>query len=265
MLDAVASVSRGMALALVSMAALMHAAIAAEQKVHLFAAASTAAAIDEIAEAAGAAFDGPVVVPVFASSGTLARQIVNGAPAAIFLSADPRWMTLLSEQKLIDESSRRDLLGNCLVLVQPVEDAQPFQVDASLPDRLGRGRLAIADPALAPLGAYARKALQSVSLWKPLQPKIVIQPNARALLALASRGEVAAAILYESDLTRNRRLRIVHRFATTHVPGIRYPTAIVAGRDGPAVRRVFDFLTSDPARAIFWRHGFREAGQPCPS
>ena len=265
MLDAVASIPRGIVLAIAVMATSMQAPKAAEQKVHVFAAASTAAAIEEIVQAASAAFDAPVVAPVFASSGTLARQIVNGAPAAIFLSADPHWMDWLSEQRLIDESNRQDLLGNCLVLVQPAEEVHLIQVDASLPDRLGRDRLGIADPALAPLGAYARRALQSASLWEPLQSKIVMQPNARALLALAIRGEIAAAILYRSDLARNRRLRIAHRFATPPMPEIRYPAAIVMDRDAPAVRRVFDFLTSEPVHAIFRRHGFRKAGQPCPS
>ena len=233
-------------------------------KVYLFAAASTAAPIEDISSsiAAGAGIN---VVPVFAASGTLARQIDAGAPADIYLSANPQWMAWLARQDLVEPETRTVLIGNCLVVAQPVSDDQSIRLTKDLPTRLGDRRLALADPAIAPVGAYARDALQTLGLWDAVKQRIAFQSNARAVLVLVQRGEVAAGILYRSDAMLSKRVRISETVPPSAYPAIEYPAAIVKGHDRPAVRRVFDILRSERARGIFVRHGFLAAGHACSS
>ena len=232
--------------------------------VYVFAAASTTPPMDEIASQF-AKMNAIKIIPVFAASGTLARQIAAGAPADIYLSANPEWMAWLVRQDLIESQGPKALIGNCLVVVQPASDATPIRLRKDLPAQLGDRRLALADPALAPVGAYAKSALQSLKLWRAVKRRIAYQPNARAALALVQRGEVAAAILYRSDALVSRKVRISEVIPPTHAPEIQYPAAILKGHDRSAVRLFFEFLRSDRARGIFLRHGFVAPGQPCSS
>ena len=239
-------------------------AAAAATKVYLFAAASTAAPISEFAARISeeTSID---VVPVFAASGTLARQIDAGAPADIYLSASPEWMAWLVRQGLVETASRTVLIGNCLVVAQPAMDDRRIRLSKDLRAQLGDRRLALADPAIAPVGAYARDALQSLGLWKSVEDRIAYQSNARTVLALVQRGEVAAGILYRSDAKLSRQVRIAETVPPSAYPAIEYPVAIVAGHDTPAVRRVFESLRSARTQGIFVRDGFIAAGQECSS
>ena len=239
-------------------------AVAAKTKVYLFAAASTASPVGAIAASIAGETDIDVV-PVFAASGTLARQIDAGAPADIYLSASPEWMAWLVRQGLVEAGTRSVLIGNCLVVAQPVMDKQPIRLSKDLRTQLGDRRLALADPAVAPVGAYARDALRSLGLWKSVESRIAYQSNARTVLALVQRGEVAAGMLYRSGAKLSKRVRISETVPPSAYPKIEYPAAIVAGHDNPTVRRVFDILRSARARAIFVRHGFTAVGQACSS
>ena len=241
-------------------AALPAAAEDSGEAVTLFAAASTTDALNEIAEAY-AAKTGGSLRPVMAASSTLARQIAQGAPADLFLSASVDWMDHLDEQQLLVSGSRRPLLSNRLVLIAPADSPLRLRLSPELPLRalLGDGRLAVGDPAHVPAGMYARAALQALGLWDQVADRLAQAANVRAALALVDRGEVAAGIVYETDAAISPRVRIVDAFPDAATPTISYPLAIVAGRDSPAVRAVYDFLKSDEAAAIFAKHGFTRA------
>ncbi len=236
---------------------------AAHERVLIFAAASTAPAIEPLtrgfAKAEGGKADAQAV---FAASGTLARQIANGAPADLFLSADKRWIETLAKSGHIDRTRMAALMRNCLVLVLPNDDRRRLTLSATLPKELGDGRLLLADPALAPLGAYSKAALQSLHLWEPLQGRLAFQPNARAVLALAARGE-ALAIVYRSGANKSPGLRIAAPVPET--APILYFLAPVAGRDRPAAQRLLAYLKSDAARTAYRRAGFIAVDAPCPS
>lgn len=228
--------------------------------VTLFAAASTTDAVNEIAEAF-AAKTGGSMRPVLASSSTLARQISQGAPADIFLSANVEWMDHLDQQQLLAADSRAPLLSNRLVLIAPADSALQLRLAPGLPlrDLLGGGRLAVGDPAHVPAGIYARQALEALGLWDQVADRLAQAANVRAALALVDRGEAVAGVVYETDAAISPRVKIVDAFPDDVTPPITYPLAIVTGHDRPAVRAAYEFLKSDEATAIFAKYGFTRA------
>ncbi len=227
----------------------------ADRPVTIFAAASTTPAMEEIARLYEEAGNGRVRL-VFASSGLLARQIDNGAPADLFLSANLRWMDWLAERgRLAGEPVA--LLGNELVLIQPADALEKLMLDKELAKRLGGAKLATADPDHVPAGIYARQAMESLGLWDGLQSTIVRMSNVRATLLLVERGEAKAGIVYASDLVANSRVRQADAFpSNSHAP-IVYPVAIMAEGYQDHGRRFLDFLKSAKAAQVFRRHGFR--------
>lgn len=232
-------------------------AAAEDPPVTLFAAASATDAVNEIAEAY-AARTGGSIRPVVAASSTLARQISQGAPADLFLSANVTWVDHLDGQQLLVSGSRVPLLSNRLVLIAP--EGSPLRLrltpDLDLARLLGDGRLAVGDPNHVPAGLYARQALEGLGLWAQVKDKLAQASNVRAALALVDRGEASAGIVYETDAAISPRVRVVDSFPDDVAPKIVYPLVIVAGHDRPEVRRAYDFLQSDAAAAIFSRHGF---------
>jgi molybdate transport system substrate-binding protein len=228
--------------------------------VTIFAAASTTDAVNEIAEAY-AAQTGGSLRPVVASSSTLARQIAEGAPADLFLSANVAWMDHLDERRLLAPETRMPLLSNRLVLIAPIDSPLQLRLARGLPlrDLLGDGRLAIGDPAHVPAGIYAQQALEALGLWDQVADRLAQSSNVRAALALVDRGEVPAGIVYETDAVISARVRVVDAFPDEATPPIVYPLAIVAGHDSPAVRAAYEFLKSAAATAIFSKHGFTSA------
>ena len=183
---------------LVSLTAPSALAQGAETPVTIFAAASTTDAVTEIA-AAYTAETGGMLRPVFAASSTLARQIAQAAPADLYLSASIAWMEHLQSEALVDAKSLWPLLANRLVLIAPADS--PLQIkltpQADLGSTLGRGRMAIGDPAHVPAGIYARQALESLGLWTQVADKLAQSSNVRAALALVERGEAAALTLLD--------------------------------------------------------------------
>lgn len=195
----------------------------------------------------------------FASSSVLARQIEAGAPADIYLSANPEWMDYLQKRHLIIDATRTLVVGTHLVLIAPADSAaKPVNLaTADLAALLGKdGRLAVGDPAHVPAGIYAKQALVSLHEWDRLSPKLARTDNVRAALALVARGETPYGIVYETDAAISKKVRIVGRFPdSTHEP-IRYPMALIAGHDSPAARDFFKYLAGDKAIAIFKSYGF---------
>lgn len=245
---------------IVAVAPLGHAK-AASDSVTLFAAASATNALTEIVELYRTQSETRVRT-VFAASSTLAKQIANGAPADLFLSANQLWMEHLIEKAAIDRDSTRDLLGNRLVMIVGPEnsavDKLPSFLEPSFPlkEILGASRLAIGDPAHVPAGIYAKAALQSFGLWDASLKNLAFSGNVRTTLALVERGEAAAGIVYETDALILPELKIAGIFPPNSHPSIVYPLAMVKQQRSKAVEDFFNFLFSPEASQVFLRHGF---------
>ncbi len=195
----------------------------------------------------------------FAASSTLARQLEQGAPADLFVSADMEWMDYARQNRLVREDTVRPLLGNRLVLVAPAEAkarALALRPGVDLAGALAGGRLALADVRSVPAGRYARAALESLGTWEAVRSRLAMTENVRVALALVARGEAPLGIVYESDARAEPRVRVVDVFAPDSHPPIRYPMAITrASRhaDAPAFH---DHLRSPRAGEVFREYGF---------
>jgi molybdate transport system substrate-binding protein len=236
---------------------LFSAPASAQDKLVVFAAASLTEALTDVGAAyAKAGHAAPVFS--FAASSALARQIENGAPAALFVSADEEWMDYLAARKLIDAKSRVSFLGNSLVLVVPkgerlgVAIAPNFDLAGVLKGR----KLALADPTSVPAGRYAQAALTSLGAWNAVEPLIVRADNVRAALTFVERKEAAAGIVYATDAALTDKVEVAGTFPANSHPPISYPVAIIAKNDSPDARAFRDFLLSEPAKAIYRKYGF---------
>lgn len=225
----------------------------------IFAAASTAIAVDKVIHHYHRS-GGDRVRASYASSGSLARQLDNGAQAGLFLSANTKWMRWVEDRNLLVPLTRTDLFGNRLVLVQPKTLApKPTASDPRLLlSELGDQRLAMGDPGHVPVGEYAKAALTALGLWDRLAPRTVRSMNVRAALLLVERQEAAFGIIYRTDALSSRSVRILATFPADSHPPIRYGLALIRNRDNPANRRFYDFLRSAKAAIIFRRLGFTD-------
>lgn len=229
----------------------------------IFAAASTTKPITEIISLYGQRI-ADKVIPVFAASGSLARQIDQGAPADIYLSANPRWMDWLERRNRLQSGSRRNLVGNCLVLTQP-QGTMPLPIlsDKHAP-LLAQKRFAIGDPNYVPVGEYALSALKRLNLIDAILPRAVRMPSARHVLFLLERGEADAGIIYRSDAISNSQVLISANIQATLHDEIVYPLALVdRPESSSAAKRFFEFLGSDRALTIFKQNGFRILEMKC--
>jgi len=236
-------------------------AASAASSIKVFGAASLNGALSEAARIFDAR-SGNHTVPVFASSSNLAKQIMNGAPADVFVSANLSWMDRLARENLIEPGSRVTFLGNSLSLVAPVTSKAKFTwgADALLSDLLQGGRLAMGDPDHVPVGMYGKAALEKLGRWEDIHRHLAPAPNARAAIAFIERGETPLGIVYASDLVGRGKLREVARFPETTHPPIIYPLALIKGRATLAVQAFVTFLQSEVGRAIFARYGFLPPG-----
>jgi len=218
----------------------------------VFAATSLKDALDEVRDA----YSGEVTVSYGASS-ALAKQIENGAPADLFVSADREWMDELDRAGLLRAGTRVDLLGNSLVLVAPRDSAISLHVGPgfALARALGDGRLALADPRAVPAGKYAKAALESLGAWDAVADRVAPAENVRAALRLVARGEAPLGIVYATDARAEPGVRVVDAIPPSAHPPIVYPAALLARARRNAVA-LHEFLGGDGARAIFARHGF---------
>jgi molybdate transport system substrate-binding protein len=218
----------------------------------VFAAASLKNALDE-----AAASYGKRTVISYGASSTLARQIENGAPADVFLSADLEWMDYLENKGLLAPGTRRDLLGNRLVLIAPAKQPVKLQPAPGFPlsTVLRNGRLAIADPQSVPAGKYAKAALQNLGVWNEVAGRLAPAENVRAALAFVARGEAPLGIVYATDAREEPRVVVAGVFPEGTHPAIVYPAALLRGAR-PGAREFLDFLAGPQARAIFGKHGF---------
>lgn len=195
----------------------------------------------------------------FAASSTLAKQIELGASAELFISADAAWMDYLQQRRLIDPSTRRDLVANRLVLIAPLDGTLELRIEPkfALAKNLRQGRLAIGDPDIVPAGRYAREALLALGVWDDVKNRLVYAENVRTALTYVTRGETPLGVVYETDARIEKRVRVLDRFPeNTHSP-IVYPAAAVSAAS-PEARAFLDYLSQANARAIFRRHGFQK-------
>ncbi|KAB8181295.1 molybdate ABC transporter substrate-binding protein [Lysobacter maris] len=224
----------------------------------VFAAASLKEAMDEAAATYSSERGVPVRVS-YAASSALARQIDNGAPAHVFVSADLDWMDYLQSRGRVRASDRDELLGNRLVLVAPADPATAtvdLAVPGALERALGNGRLAIGQTRSVPAGKYARAALEHLGAWPSLAPRLAESDNVRAALMLVARGEAPLGIVYRTDAIAEPRVRVVAAFPAGSHPPIVYPAAALDGPRREDGRAFVDWLASPAAAAIFRRHGF---------
>ncbi|MEO5896766.1 MAG: molybdate ABC transporter substrate-binding protein [Vicinamibacterales bacterium] len=212
-------------------------------------------ALQEIERAYRVGGGGPVRFN-FAASNVLARQIANGAPADMFISADEVQMNYAEAAGAIDASSRRSLLTNRLAIVTPrgrtagISDAHGLAGDSIR-------RIAVGDPAAVPAGAYAKRYLQQLELWDRLQARLVPLASVRAALSAAEAGAVDAAIVYESDAAASARVQLVYVVPRNAGPNIVYPAAIsTRSNNRAAALRFLAFLQGPQARTIFERFHF---------
>lgn len=194
----------------------------------------------------------------FAGSSALARQVLAGAPADLFVSADREWMDAVDRQGLLARGTRADLVGNRLVLIAPANRATrvALRPGVDISRALRGGRLAMADPDGVPAGRYGRAALRRLGAWDRVAGSVVRAENVRAALALVERGAAPLGIVYATDAKASAKVRIVGVFPAASHPPIVYPIARLAGSRNPEAERFRRFLTSPAGKAIFARYGF---------
>ncbi len=235
---------------------LVIAASARAADITVFAAASLTDSLKEI----GADYQkqtGLTVGFYFEASSVLARQIQEGAPADIFFSADEAQMDRLAKADLIEPGTRRDLLGNTLVVVAPRDS----RLRLFSPNDLARAevkQIALADPKAVPAGVYAKKWLEKIQLWDAVAPKVVPEENVRAALAAVASGNVEVGIVYKTDAAIAKNVKVAYEVPPATGPDIRYPVALVKASDhAKTAKKFLEFLDSDQAARIFERFGFR--------
>jgi len=224
----------------------------------VFAAASLTNVLGELATAYTAQ-GGIGVKTSFAASSVLARQVEAGGKADVFISADQEWMDYLQTRGLIDKSSRRNLVGNRLVLIAPADSKVEIRIAPGfkLADALHGGRLSTGDPDTVPVGRYARSALISLGVWDELEDRLVRADNVRSAMMFVSRGESPLGIVYTTDALVDSKVRIVDIFPeNTHAP-ITYPAATVRGAKPEAIGFIY-FLGSPQASDTWKKSGFQE-------
>ncbi len=223
--------------------------------VTVFAAASLKNALDEVG--AQYAKSGGDARFSYAASSAIARQIEQGAPADIYVSADSDWMNYLADRKLIVASSRKDLLTNNLALIAPADSKVALKIGKGMPlaKALGDGRLAVAGPDV-PAGKYAKASLSALGVWDGVSGKLAQAENVRMALQYVARGESPLGIVYDTDAKVEPKVRIVGLFPAGTHPKIVYPVAMVAASKNPDAAKFMAFLSGPQAAAVFRKYGF---------
>ena len=223
----------------------------------IFAAASLKNALDAI-NAQWQKETGKKAVISYAASSALAKQIEQGAPAQIFISADLDWMDYLAKKNLIKPDTRSNLLGNRIVLIAPKDKAQAIEIKAGfdLAKVLGEGRLAMANVDSVPAGKYGKAALEKLGVWASVSGKVAQAENVRAALLLVSRGEAPAGIVYQTDAAADANVKIIGTFPEDTHPPIIYPIALTASAANPDAAALLAYVKSAKAKPLFEAQGF---------
>lgn len=223
----------------------------------VFAAASMKTALDAIA-ASWTAQNGKAPSIVYGSSAVLAKQIEQGAPADIFISADVNWVDYLDKAKLLRPGTRRNVLGNALVLIEPADSNVALKIGPGfdLAGATGDGRIAVCTIASCPGGIYAKQSLEKLGVWDAVEPKLAQADNIRSALNLVSRGEAHFGIVYATDAKADPKVKVVDTFPdATHSP-IVYPVAVLEGSKNSEAASFVAYLSSQAATKILLDQGF---------
>ena len=249
--------SAGFVAAAVLVAGLQTPARAQGGDVVVFAAASLKNALDGINAQWQKETDKKVTIS-YAASSALAKQIEQGAPAQMFISADLDWMDYLAGKNLIKADTRSNLLGNRIVLIAPKDKAQPVEIKAGfdLAKILGDGRLSMANVDSVPAGKYGKAALEKLGVWGRVSNKIAQAENVRAALLLVSRGETPAGIVYQTDAAADQNVSIIGTFPEDTHPRIIYPVALTANATHPDAAVFLAYIRSAKAKLLFEAQGF---------
>lgn len=229
----------------------------AAEKVTVFAAASLKDVLESIAED-WKKKTGNEAVFAFAASSALAKQIAEGAPADLFMSADLDWMDAVEKQGLVKEGTRLSLLANRIVLVAPVDSKTELKIAPGfdLAGALGSDKLAMGNVESVPAGKYGKAALEKLGVWDAVSSKVAQAENVRAALLLVSRGEAPFGIVYETDAKVDSKVKILDRFPeNTHKP-IVYPVAVLREAKSPVAQTFLDWLKTENAKVAFAAAGF---------
>jgi molybdate transport system substrate-binding protein len=233
-------------------------ALAQDKNLTVFAAASMKNALDDV-DAAYTAKTGVKVAASYAASSTLAKQIEQGAPADVFVSADTDWMDYAISKKNINEPTRVNLLGNSIVLIAPKDskiDNVTIAQGFDLAKLAGDGKIATGDVKSVPVGKYAQAALEKLGAWEAAAPKFAMAESVRAALALVARGEAVLGIVYSTDAKVEPGVKIVGTFPADSHPPIIYPVAATSTAK-PDATDYLAFLKTSAAKTIFEKYGFK--------
>lgn len=243
-----------LAVTLLTATTLFSVSVSAIEKITVFAAASLTNVMQDIANEYQTDHKNVEIVFSFASSSVLAKQIEQGAPADIFMSADQKWMTYLIDHHLVNHKD--NLLKNALVLIAPkqssideVEINSTTNWNAILPKN---EKLAIGDPDHVPAGLYAKESLTNLGVYDQLAPQFAPASNVRDALMLVERNEAVLGIVYSTDAKVSNKVKIVGTFPANTFTSIEYPIALLK----PEAQDFYQYLQSSNAKIIFEKYGF---------
>ena len=242
---------------LLALVAFANYAVAQDRKMVVFAPASVKEALDEV-NAAYKQAKGIEIVTSYAGSGALIKQIEQGAPAEVFISADLESMDYGSQKKVVQDNTRVNLLGNKLVLVAATDSKignVTINSSLDLAKLAGDGRIATGDVKAVPVGRYAQASLEKLGLWASVQPKLAMVENVRLALSLVARGEAPLGIVYETDARAEPKVKVIGAFPADSHPPIVYPVALTTAAK-PGAAAYLEFLQSSLARSSFEKRGF---------
>ncbi|OOF39673.1 molybdate ABC transporter substrate-binding protein [Rodentibacter rarus] len=232
--------------------------LAVSAKVTVFAAASMTDALQQVAADYAKQNPKNEVVFSFASSSTLAKQVEEGAPADIFVSASNKWMKYLSEKNLTVKETEKILAGNELVLIAPLKSAVD-SVEISKGewiDALKDSYLSVGDPAHVPAGQYAEEALTKLNLWHKVKDRLARAKDVRGALALVERAETPYGIVYSTDAKVSPKVKTVGVFPAESYKSVVYPMAILKDHDNADSRDFLKYLDSESAKKVLEGYGF---------
>ena len=225
-------------------------------EIKLYAAASLTDVLTELSDVYEKSHSGVVIKKSFAGSSTLAKQIENGAPADLFISADLDWIDYVQKRGLLDDASQKKLLINELVLIAPIASKAKVLLDPAFNLNTSfSGKLCTGDPASVPVGKYAKQSLTHYNWWNKVESRIVGTEDVRTALAFVERSECGLGIVYKTDAQLSKKVKIIATFPEASHKPIEYPGALTKTANADA--KVFwNFLQTSDAKAVFTRYGF---------
>ncbi|MFC0308557.1 molybdate ABC transporter substrate-binding protein [Gallibacterium trehalosifermentans] len=231
------------------------------EQVTVFAAASMTNALQQVATDYKQHAPQDEIVFSFASSSTLAKQIAEGAPANIFISANTKWLDYLKEKGLTVAGTEKILVGNDLVMIANKE-SQTDKIDIAAGEwikQLEDNFLSVGDPDHVPAGQYMKAATTKLGFWEKIESKLARGKDVRAALALVERDEAPLGVVYGTDAKQSDKVKVVGIFPADSYPKIEYPTALLKDHDSKAATAFFAYLQSDEAKNVFAQYGFSVA------